>query len=139
MSRVCCCAVGERTLLFGGDKTHNSLYILDLRPSLKTLCKRAVIQYELEHSGLPHNIRWELAAITNQQQQQKKMTVRKKEKEQTIVAARAAIVGDGQLEAELEKEEIEKAGKLGALGLSHPIGKPLRKTPTNSATKCNPI
>ncbi|KAI9533667.1 kelch domain-containing protein 3 [Dissostichus eleginoides] len=43
---------------------HSDLYILDFKPNLKTLCKIAVIQYSLEHSGLPHDIRWELAAMT---------------------------------------------------------------------------
>ncbi|MEQ2227730.1 kelch domain-containing protein 3 [Ilyodon furcidens] len=43
---------------------HSDLYILDFSPNLKTLCKIAVIQYSLEQSGLPHDIRWELAAMT---------------------------------------------------------------------------
>uniref|UniRef100_A0A4W3H088 Kelch domain-containing protein 3-like n=1 Tax=Callorhinchus milii TaxID=7868 RepID=A0A4W3H088_CALMI len=33
-------------------------------PSLKTLCKLAVIQYSLDQSVLPHDIRWELTAMT---------------------------------------------------------------------------
>ena len=40
------------------------LFILDLSPSLKTLCKLAVVQYGLQQSQLPHNIRWELTAMT---------------------------------------------------------------------------
>ncbi|KAG7260316.1 hypothetical protein CRUP_036671 [Coryphaenoides rupestris] len=43
---------------------HSDLYILDFSPNLKTLCKMAVIQYGLEQTGLPHDIRWELAAMT---------------------------------------------------------------------------
>ncbi|GAA6077168.1 kelch domain-containing protein 3, partial [Tachysurus ichikawai] len=43
---------------------HSDLYILDFCPNLKTLCKLAVIHYSLEQSGLPHDIRWELAAMT---------------------------------------------------------------------------
>ncbi|GCC44119.1 hypothetical protein chiPu_0028055, partial [Chiloscyllium punctatum] len=36
---------------------HSDLYILDFSPSLKTLCKLAVIQYSLDQSALPHDIR----------------------------------------------------------------------------------
>ncbi|KAI4876761.1 hypothetical protein NFI96_002805 [Prochilodus magdalenae] len=43
---------------------HSDLYILDFSPDLKTLCKIAVIQFSLDQSGLPHDIRWELAAMT---------------------------------------------------------------------------
>lgn len=76
--RQCCCMVGDRIILFGGTSPcpeqgmgdefnlmdHSDLYILDFSPNLKTLCKIAVIQYSLEQSGLPHDIRWELAAMT---------------------------------------------------------------------------
>ncbi|KAM6923051.1 kelch domain-containing protein 3 isoform 1-T3 [Lycodopsis pacificus] len=76
--RQCCCMVGDRIILFGGTSPcpeqgmgdefnlmdHSDLYILDFSPNLKTLCKMAVIQYSLEQSGLPHDIRWELAAMT---------------------------------------------------------------------------
>uniref|UniRef100_A0A3B3WMV4 Kelch domain containing 3 n=1 Tax=Poecilia mexicana TaxID=48701 RepID=A0A3B3WMV4_9TELE len=76
--RQCCCMVGDRIVLFGGTSPcpeqgmgdefnlmdHSDLYILDFSPNLKTLCKIAVIQYSLEQSGLPHDIRWELAAMT---------------------------------------------------------------------------
>ncbi|XP_060781038.1 kelch domain-containing protein 3 isoform X2 [Neoarius graeffei] len=76
--RQCCCIVGDRIILFGGTSPcveqgmgdefnlmdHSDLYILDFCPNLKTLCKLAVIQYSLEQSGLPHDIRWELAAMT---------------------------------------------------------------------------
>ncbi|KAF3842309.1 hypothetical protein F7725_024260 [Dissostichus mawsoni] len=69
--RQCCCMVGDRIILFGGTSPcpeqgmgdefnlmdHSDLYILDFKPNLKTLCKIAVIQYSLEHSGLPHDIR----------------------------------------------------------------------------------
>jgi len=43
---------------------HSDLHILDFSPSLKTLCKLAVIQYNLDQSCLPHDIRWELNAMT---------------------------------------------------------------------------
>ena len=36
---------------------HSDLHILDFSPSLKTLCKLAVIQYSLDQSCLPHDIR----------------------------------------------------------------------------------
>ena len=66
---MCCCIVGDRIILFGGYSRPKELYILDLSPSLKTLCKLAVIQYDLEQSELPHDIRWELAAMTNHNNQ----------------------------------------------------------------------
>uniref|UniRef100_A0A671KKD6 Kelch domain containing 3 n=1 Tax=Sinocyclocheilus anshuiensis TaxID=1608454 RepID=A0A671KKD6_9TELE len=76
--RQCCCMVGDRIILFGGTSPcpeqgmgdefnlmdHSDLYLLDFSPNLKTLCKLAVIQYSLEQSGLPHDIRWELNAMT---------------------------------------------------------------------------
>ncbi|KAG1963080.1 kelch domain-containing protein [Pimephales promelas] len=76
--RQCCCMVGDRIILFGGTSPcpeqgmgdefnlmdHSDLYILDFSPNLKTLCKLAVIQYSLDQSGLPHDIRWELTAMT---------------------------------------------------------------------------
>lgn len=76
--RQCCCMVGDRIILFGGTSPcpeqgmgdefnlmdHSDLYILDFSPNLKTLCKLAVIQYSLDQSGLPHDIRWELNAMT---------------------------------------------------------------------------
>ncbi|KAF2981046.1 hypothetical protein EK904_002236, partial [Melospiza melodia maxima] len=69
--RQCCCRVGDRIILFGGTSPspeegmgdefdlmdHSDLYILDFSPSLKTLCKLAVIQYSLDQSCLPHDIR----------------------------------------------------------------------------------
>ena len=55
--------VGDRVFLVGGYNTRDDLYVLDLSPSLKTLCKLAVLQYDLQHSELTHNIRWELAAM----------------------------------------------------------------------------
>ena len=66
-SRMCCCMMGERIILFGGGNTSGDLYVLDFSPSLKSLCKLAVIQYKLKQSQLPHNIRWELAAMTSNQ------------------------------------------------------------------------
>uniref|UniRef100_A0A8C6VAD3 Kelch domain containing 3 n=1 Tax=Naja naja TaxID=35670 RepID=A0A8C6VAD3_NAJNA len=76
--RQCCCRVGDKIILFGGTSPspeegmgdefdlmdHSDLYILDFSPSLKTLCKLAVIQYNLDQSCLPHDIRWELSAMT---------------------------------------------------------------------------
>ncbi|XP_045566372.1 kelch domain-containing protein 3 isoform X1 [Salmo salar] len=76
--RQCCCMVGDRIILFGGTSPcpeqgmgdefnlmdHSDLYILDFSPNLKTLCKLAVINYSLDQGGLPHDIRWELNAMT---------------------------------------------------------------------------
>ena len=68
MYEMCCCTMGDRIILFGeynSDYTiSDELYFLDLSPSLKTLCKLAVLQYGLQQSELPHDIRWELAAMT---------------------------------------------------------------------------
>ena len=61
---MCCCMVGERIILIGGSNTPDDLCILDLSPNLKMLCKLSVIQYGLEQSELPHDIRWELAVMT---------------------------------------------------------------------------
>ena len=63
MYRMCCCMVGDQAIFFGGLKTPD-MYVLDLNPGLKTLCKLAVIQYGLQQSELPHNIKWELTAMT---------------------------------------------------------------------------
>ncbi|XP_036623423.1 kelch domain-containing protein 3 isoform X1 [Trichosurus vulpecula] len=76
--RQCCCIVGDKIVLFGGTSPspeeglgdefdlmdHSDLHILDFSPSLKTLCKLAVIQYNLDQTCLPHDIRWELTAMT---------------------------------------------------------------------------
>lgn len=76
--RQCCCIVGDKILLFGGTSPsqdqdlqdefylmdHSDLYILDFSPSLKTLCKLAVLQHSLDQSCLPHDLRWELSAMT---------------------------------------------------------------------------
>ncbi|KAM4772013.1 kelch domain-containing protein 3 isoform 1-T2 [Rhinophrynus dorsalis] len=76
--RQCCCVVGDKILLFGGTSPsqdqdlqdefylmdHSDLYILDFSPSLKTLCKLTVLYYNLDQSCLPHDIRWELSAMT---------------------------------------------------------------------------
>ena len=35
-----------------------------IHKSEDAICKLAVIQYGLEQSGLAHNLKWELAAIT---------------------------------------------------------------------------
>ena len=68
--RPSCFMLGDRMFFFGGhghfSTTYNDeLFVLDLSPSLKTLCKLAVIQFNMEQSALPHNIRWELAAMSN--------------------------------------------------------------------------
>ncbi|MBN3275924.1 KLDC3 protein, partial [Polyodon spathula] len=69
--RQCCCMVGEKIILFGGTREFlskpcmstvcqgglKSLFVF-LGPSLKTLCKLAVIQYSLDQSCLPHDIRY---------------------------------------------------------------------------------
>ena len=60
-----CCIVGDRLIAFASGPTCINTHILDLSPSLKTLCKLAVIQYGLDQSELTHDIRWELAAMTN--------------------------------------------------------------------------
>ena len=63
----CCCIVGDRVILFGGGgilRSWDELFVLDLSPSLKTLCKLAVIQHNLDQSELPHHLRWELEAMT---------------------------------------------------------------------------
>ena len=61
------CVVGDALVLFGGvdSRACEELLILDLSPSLKSLCKLAVLQYGLECSELPHDIRWELATMTD--------------------------------------------------------------------------
>ena len=61
---MCCCMVGDRLIQFGGYGESKGLYILDFSPSLKTLCKLSVIQNRLEQWELPHDLRWELAAMT---------------------------------------------------------------------------
>ena len=71
VSHGCCCMVGDRVFIFGGYshivgfRYNDDLHILDLNPSLKTLCKLSVIQYDLEQKELPHNMRWELRAMTD--------------------------------------------------------------------------
>jgi len=62
----CFSLVGNRIILFGGYTAHSQpiIQVLDLSPSLKTLCKLAFTQYSLEQKELPHNIRCELAAMT---------------------------------------------------------------------------
>ena len=73
-SGMCSCMVGDRIILFGGHHTPEDLYILHLSPSLKTLCKLAVVQYDLEQVGLPHDIRWELAAMATCNRKKEKQT-----------------------------------------------------------------
>uniref|UniRef100_UPI00358F92CE kelch domain-containing protein 3 n=1 Tax=Myxine glutinosa TaxID=7769 RepID=UPI00358F92CE len=76
--RQCCCVAGTSAVLFGGTSPcpeqgmgddfnlmdHSDLFVLDFAPSLKTLCKLAVIHHGLDQSALPQDIRWELVAMT---------------------------------------------------------------------------
>lgn len=83
MCGMCCCMVGDCIVIHGGGRGHNpiydaadDLYILDLSPSLKTLCKLAVTQHGLDRSELPHDIRWELASMTaNSNRRQRRRTL----------------------------------------------------------------
>ena len=59
-------------MVFAGYAKSKDLYMLDFSPSLKTLCELAVIQYSLEQRELPHNIKWELAAMPNINDKKKK-------------------------------------------------------------------
>ena len=70
-----CCMVGDRVTVF---RINLVVQILHLSPSLKTLCKLAVLQYGVEQSGLPHNIRWELAAMTTETGRKRKRRQRYK-------------------------------------------------------------
>ena len=72
------CVVGDVVVLFGGidgdeqryidvtrgDRPCDELLLLELSPSLKALCKLAVIQYHLDQSQLPQDVRWELRVVT---------------------------------------------------------------------------
>lgn len=84
--RQCCCMIGDRLFLFGGaspapnqvarqrtdefdadDATlleHSDLHVLDLAPSLKTLCLLAVIDASMDTGHLPQDIKWEISAMT---------------------------------------------------------------------------
>ncbi|CAH1792212.1 unnamed protein product [Owenia fusiformis] len=76
--RQCCCVVGDRVFLFGGtspckvpmENTEfdlmdlSDLYVLDLMPTLRTLCLVAALDFKLNTDILPMEIRWELAAMT---------------------------------------------------------------------------
>ena len=66
----CCCTVGHRVIIFGGKllggNRSDDLFILDLNPSLKTLCKLVVLQSDLDQSELPHNLRWELGTMSKE-------------------------------------------------------------------------
>nr|XP_023015220.1 kelch domain-containing protein 3-like [Leptinotarsa decemlineata] len=74
--RQACVVVGDRLFLFGGTSPeapglvdfrgqsmddrlvdHSDMYVLDFKPSLKTLCILAVERYKLDVSILPENIR----------------------------------------------------------------------------------
>ena len=55
---VCSCLLEDEVVLSDPDLVFQMLH---LNPSLKTLCKLAVIQSAVDQSGLPHDIRWEPA------------------------------------------------------------------------------
>ncbi|XP_044183332.1 kelch domain-containing protein 3-like isoform X1 [Acropora muricata] len=75
--RHCCCLIGSKLFIFGGTspvpgapiedeynlQDHSDLYILDLEPSLRTLCKLAVIQYRLDQTLLPRVLKMELSMM----------------------------------------------------------------------------
>lgn len=73
--------VGEKVFVFGGTSCypfsstptgaaamvlyhHNDLHVLDLSPSLRTLCLRVVLQCKLDASALPENLQKELSLIS---------------------------------------------------------------------------
>ncbi|KAG5890788.1 hypothetical protein JTB14_007182 [Gonioctena quinquepunctata] len=77
--RQACVLVGDRAFLFGGTSPHPSagsetctlnmddklidysdMYVLDFKPTLKTLCIIAVRNYKLDESILPHNLRLDI-------------------------------------------------------------------------------
>ncbi|XP_064602184.1 kelch domain-containing protein 3-like [Liolophura sinensis] len=84
--RQCCCVIKSRVFLFGGTSPvaclqhqpviagtlpedqvlmdHSDLHVLDFTSTLKTLCMLAVMEHKLDTTGLPKDIRWELAAMT---------------------------------------------------------------------------
>ena len=61
MHYQCYAMVGDRVFFWAED--FGLLEILDLSPSLKTLSKLAVFEYNLEKSELTHDIQWELRAM----------------------------------------------------------------------------
>ncbi|XP_028417553.1 kelch domain-containing protein 3-like isoform X1 [Dendronephthya gigantea] len=77
--RHCCCLVGGKAVIFGGSspfhgqgaqgeeenslQDHNDLYVLDLNPTLKTLCKLAVVKHKLYNELLPRMLKRELAVM----------------------------------------------------------------------------
>lgn len=85
--RQCCCLISNKLYLFGGTSPnpnheenfrdilfpafdqelmdHDDLYVLDFFPSLKTLCMFLVIEYELDQSYLPKDIKYEIGTMTN--------------------------------------------------------------------------
>lgn len=76
--RHCCCFLDDKAVVFGGTsptpgapveddyslRDHSDLYILDLNPSLVTLCKLAVVKYRLSDEYLPKGLKHELAIMT---------------------------------------------------------------------------
>ncbi|KAF7266807.1 hypothetical protein GWI33_019912 [Rhynchophorus ferrugineus] len=78
--RQACAKVGDKVFIFGGTSPHvvndveelndasgldglvdhSDMYILDLNPSLKTLCMLTVREYNLDESSLPQSLRTEL-------------------------------------------------------------------------------
>ena len=66
--------MGDRIMVFAGHE-QLQLYILDLNPTMKMLCKLAVIEYDLEQSQLPHDIRWELRAMASASREREDVSV----------------------------------------------------------------
>ncbi|CAG2120059.1 unnamed protein product, partial [Medioppia subpectinata] len=90
--RQCCCVVGDKLYLFGGTspfilqhhsieslspaaleyysqidlglRDHSDLYILDFKPSLKTLSILVAIEKDLNKTVLPKNIQMEIDLMT---------------------------------------------------------------------------
>ncbi|XP_054153546.1 kelch domain-containing protein 3-like [Oppia nitens] len=83
--RQCCCVVGDRLYLFGGTspypaslcqtyalpqmidvslRDHSDLYVLDFKPTLKTLTILVAIDKELIRSYLPKNIQLDIEMMT---------------------------------------------------------------------------
>jgi len=84
--RHCSCMYGQKVFIFGGTgpRRHNSirnwrheareenslldqndLHVLDLDPSLQTLCKLAIISYGLPTAKLPHFLRQDVKMMTS--------------------------------------------------------------------------
>lgn len=82
--RQSCHVIDDKMYLFGGTSPvdeyvmsindhqdldsklmdHDDLHVLDFRPTLVCLCMVTVIKYQLDPSGLPEDIKWELRAMS---------------------------------------------------------------------------